>query len=151
MKQIFAFLLFTAIVFSAVALAQSGITTTPSTALSCSDGVNCTLPGSLSVGNTVLCPALVKVSGTSLLLTSAHNGCIITFSSATAVTVTVPTGLREGFRVTLVQLGTGNVTPTQNSTAIYQRSGYTKTAGQYAVASLISHVADAFVLSGDLQ
>ena len=56
MKQIFAFPLFTAIVFSAVALAQSGITTTPSTALSCPDGVNCALPGSLSVRNTLLDP-----------------------------------------------------------------------------------------------
>ncbi|MFH1110976.1 MAG: hypothetical protein V1790_17525 [Planctomycetota bacterium] len=83
--------------------------------------------------------------------TSSDNGKILTFNNAAAITLTIPASLGIGFNALIVQLGVGNVTPTVSSTTLYQRQAYTKTAGAYAVASLLSYVADIFVLSGDLQ
>jgi hypothetical protein len=111
-----------------------------------------------SAGNHVAgtCAASVTASinvqtGTSYTLVSGDNGKIITLNNASAITLTVPSGLGAGFNCLIVQLGAGAVTPTASSTTLHQRQSFTKTAGQYAVATLAAYVADTFVLGGDLQ
>ena len=89
--------------------------------------------------------------GTSYALVAADNGKVVTLSNAAAITLTVPADLGAGFNCLIVQLGAGKVTPTASGTTINQRLGYTKTAGQYAVATLVSYAANTFVLSGDLE
>lgn len=90
-------------------------------------------------------------TGTSYTLVSGDNGKIVTLNNASAITLTVPSGLGAGFNCLIVQLGAGQVTPTASSTTLHNRQSFTKTAGQYAVATLAAYVADTFVLGGDLQ
>jgi len=90
-------------------------------------------------------------TGTSYALQASDNGKVITLANGADITLTVPAGLGAGFNVLIIQLGAGTVTPTASGTTINQRLSYTKTAGQYAVATLVAYAADTFVLSGDLQ
>jgi hypothetical protein len=89
-------------------------------------------------------------TGTTYTLVSSDNGKIITISNASAITLTVPTGLPVGFNCTVVQLGAGAITFTASSTTINNRGSNTKTAGQYAVASIISYTTNTFVTGGDM-
>ena len=89
--------------------------------------------------------------GTTYALVAADNGKVVTLSNAAAITLTVPADLGAGFNCLIVQLAAGQVTPTASGTTINQRLGYTKTAGQYAVATLVAYAANTFVLSGDLE
>jgi hypothetical protein len=96
--------------------------------------------------------ALVNTqTGTTYTLVAADNGKIVTLNNASAITLTVPASLGAGFNCLIVQLGAGQVTPTASSTTLHNRQSFTKTAGQYAVATLAAYVADTFVLGGDLQ
>jgi hypothetical protein len=95
--------------------------------------------------------ALNNQTGSTYTLTSDDNGKVLTFNNAGTVTVNVPTGLGAGFNCLIVQSGAGAVVPTAVGTTIRQRQSFTKTAGQYAVATLVSYASDVFVLSGDLQ
>ena len=58
-------------------------------------------------------------------ITAADNGKIIQSTSASAITVTIPTGLPTGFNCTIVQMGAGQIT---FSGTYLNRSGFTKTA-----------------------
>jgi hypothetical protein len=108
--------------------------------------------GNYSIGATVLCAAIGTNAGTTLSLAAANNGCVARFTAATDVTLTVPAGLPAGFSVLLVQRGAGPVIPTPaDGVTIRQRQGLTKTAGQYAVATLVCDTANDCILSGDLQ
>ncbi len=90
-------------------------------------------------------------TGTSYTLLVSDNGKVVTFNNASAVTLTVPSGLGAGFNCLIIQLGAGTVTPTASSTTINQRQLLTKTAGQFAVIALAAYIADTFAMSGDLQ
>ena len=82
-------------------------------------------------------------------LLSSDNGKVIVMDKATAVTVTVPSGLGVGFNCSLVQKGAGDVSFSASGTTINNRQSHTKINGQYGVASLVAYVADTFVLAGD--
>jgi len=119
-------------------------------------GITCTAgsPDTCALDTTVA--ALLNAStnaqtGTTYTLAASDNGKVVTFNNASNITLTVPAGLGAGFNCLIVQLGAGTVTPTASSTTIHQRQSLTKTAGQYAAASLVAYAADVFVLSGDLQ
>jgi hypothetical protein len=90
-------------------------------------------------------------TGTSYTLLPSDSGKIITLNNGSGITLTVPAGLGAGFNCLIVQLGAGQVTPTASSTTLHNRQSFTKTAGQYAVATLAAYIADTFVLGGDLQ
>lgn len=92
---------------------------------------------------------IVTEAGTSRTLGAADNGKIIMCTSNSAVTITVPTGLSVGFSVTVMQAGTGQVSFSASSTTINNRQSHTKTAGQWAVVSLIQRTTNNFVLAGD--
>lgn len=88
-------------------------------------------------------------TGTTYTLAATDNGKTVVFNNASAVTVTVPSGLGVGFSCLLVQKGAGQVGLTTSSTTLRNRQSHTKLAGQYAAASLISHVANEFIFGGD--
>jgi hypothetical protein len=90
-------------------------------------------------------------TGTSYSLQANDNGCTVTLNNASAITLTVPAGLATGFNVLIVQLGAGPVTPAASGTTLVQRQSFTKTAGQYAVMTLVSYAANTFVMAGDMQ
>jgi hypothetical protein len=82
-------------------------------------------------------------------LFSSDDGATLVFSSGSGITLTVPAGLGAGFGCVIVQNGAGQVTPTAAGVTIASRQSYTKTAGQYAVMSLLAVAADTFILFGD--
>lgn len=91
-------------------------------------------------------------TGTSYTLTSADNGKIITLNNASAITLNVPYFF-IGFNCMILQKGAGQVTLVINGTTtnILNRYNFTKTAGQYAMLSLVCIEANKYVSSGDMS
>lgn len=89
--------------------------------------------------------------GTSYTLTSADNGKIITLNNSSPITLYVPYFF-VGFNCMILQKGTGQVTLNINGTTtnIYNRYGFTKSAGQYAILTLVCMEANKYVASGDM-
>jgi hypothetical protein len=77
------------------------------------------------------------------------NRKVLSFTSSSAVTVTVPPGLTMGFYCDLIESGTGTVTVVAGSgVTIHSFSGSLAMAGRYATARLYSTDQDIYVLSG---
>ena len=91
-------------------------------------------------------------TGTSYTLTSADNGKIIALNNSSAITLNVPYFF-VGFNCMILQKVTGQVTLTNNgsTTNIYNRFNFTKTAGQYAILTLVCVDANKYVASGDMS
>lgn len=89
-------------------------------------------------------------SGTSYTLTASDNGKIISCTSNSAVTITVP-ALTIGFNCLIVQRGTGQVTLSTSGSTINNRYNFNKTAGQHAIMSIVSVASGIFVSSGDMS
>jgi hypothetical protein len=87
-------------------------------------------------------------TGTAYTLTSADNGKVVTLNNASAITLTINTGLGDGFNCLIVQKGAGQITIAGNATKI-NRQGHTKTAGQYAVVSIVNIGGDNVIVAGD--
>jgi hypothetical protein len=81
-------------------------------------------------------------------LTAADNGKIIQSTSASAIIVTIPTGLPTGFNCTVVQMGTGQIT---FSGTYLNRSSFTKTASQYSVVSIMHLGSDKIIVAGEMS
>jgi len=88
-------------------------------------------------------------TGTAYTLLASDNGKVVVLDNASAVTVTVPSGLGAGFNCSFVQKGAGQVSFTASSTTINNRQSHTKINAQYGVASLLAYATDTFVLAGD--
>jgi hypothetical protein len=88
-------------------------------------------------------------TGTTYTLVAGDNGKVVVLNNASAVTVTVPSGLGAGFNCSFVQKGAGQVSFASSSTTINNRQSHTKIAGQYGAASVVAYAADTFVLAGD--
>lgn len=91
-------------------------------------------------------------TGTSYSLVAGDVGKLVTLSNASAVTLTVPSGLgwSNGTRVDLVQLGAGQVTVAASGTTINSTPGL-KLRAQYSAATLIQTATNTFLLVGDLS
>lgn len=87
-------------------------------------------------------------TGTTYTLAATDNGGIVTLSNASAITVTVPSGLGKGFSVICIQIGAGQVTFSASGTTLNNKNGL-KASGQHAAVSLIAYVANTFNVSGD--
>lgn len=113
------------------------------------DGTNMQMQS--TSGNTYVVPTAVvnDQTGTTYTLQASDNGKVITCSNASAITVTVPSGLGAGFNCMIIQKGAGQVIFSPSSSTVNNRQSHTKIAGQYGVVSLIAYVADVFVLAGD--
>jgi hypothetical protein len=94
----------------------------------------------------------VSINGTnSINLTSADNNTVILCSSANPTTVTIPSGLPVGFSCMVIQNSVGQITFVAGSGVTLQSfGGLTKTAGQYAAASIIRVGNNMYNLSGNL-
>lgn len=90
-------------------------------------------------------------TGTTYTLQTSDNGKIVTLNNASAVTVTVPSGLGSGFNCTLIQLGVGTVSVSASGTTINNRNSHTSIAGQYGSATLLSYTSNSFLFQGDTQ
>ena len=88
-------------------------------------------------------------SNATYTLTTSDNGKIITFSNA--CTVTVPNTLFAGFNCFLLQAGAGQVTIVGAGVTVNNRTAYNKTAGTYAIATILGLNATTFVSSGDMS
>jgi hypothetical protein len=88
-------------------------------------------------------------TGTAYTLLSSDNGKVVVLDNASAVTVTVPSGLGAGFNCSFVQKGAGQVSFSASSTTINNRQSHTKINAQFGVASIVAYAADTFVLAGD--
>lgn len=78
------------------------------------------------------------VAGTTLTLDDADNGKLIYFTSSSAITVTLPSGLMDGFYVMLVQDNTGAISVSPSGTTL---NGNSTTASQYDVLTLTNYKA----------
>jgi hypothetical protein len=81
-------------------------------------------------------------------ITSADNGKVIQSTSASAVTVTIPTGLPTGFNCTVVQMGAGQIT---FSGTYLNRTGFNKSASQYAVVSVLHLGSNNILVTGEMS
>lgn len=89
-------------------------------------------------------------TGTTYTLQNSDSGKILTFNNASAITVTIPSGLDAGFNITWVQKGAGTVTFSDGvGVTLSNRQGHTASAGQHAVGGLVADVADNYYLTGD--
>lgn len=88
-------------------------------------------------------------TGTTYTLQSSDNGKIVTINNGSAITLTVPTSLPAGFTCTIVQLGAGQITFTASGTTILNAQSFTKTAAQYAMATILqTATANTFITQG---
>jgi len=94
--------------------------------------------------------AINALTGTTYSLLTTDNGKIITWSNASGVTLTVPSGLPVGFNTTVIQIGAGAVGITGSGTTINSFEGKRRTAGQHAAVSIISYSSNVFNIAGGL-
>jgi hypothetical protein len=91
-----------------------------------------------------------EVDGTTYILSAVDDGALLYFTNASAIALTVPAGLGPDFECAIIQWGAGQVTISAGAAVtIHNRQSFTKTAGQYAMMSLVAPVADSFILAGD--
>jgi hypothetical protein len=84
-------------------------------------------------------------------LASTDNSEVIQSTSAAAITITIPTGLPTGFNCMVLQYGAGQITFTGAvGVTIINRNSYTKTLGQYAIATVLHLGSNIVVISGEL-
>jgi hypothetical protein len=113
---------------------------------------NLTVTGSIFVSGSSIYGQVAELtsSTTNYTLVRQDSGKFLNVNSGSAVTVTVPTGLPTGFTVSLCQLGAGQVTVSGAvGVSINNRQSHTKTAGQYAVVSIVGTSANTYVFVGD--
>jgi len=87
-------------------------------------------------------------SGTTYPIDATDNGKVIQTTSSSAVTITIPTGLPTGFNCTVVQMGTGQIT---FSGIFLNRTGFTKSASQYAVISILNLGSNNYIVTGEMS
>jgi len=129
------------LVISVLPGASASVTVNAITGTSATSWDAAALPAAFLVPNTQ--------TGTTYTILATDNGRQVTFNNASAITVTVPTGLGAGFSCICKQLGAGQVTFTGSGLTIHNRQSQLKMAGQYAICSLIADIADGIVLAGD--
>lgn len=81
-------------------------------------------------------------------LIAADNGKVIQSTSASAITITIPSGLPAGFNCTIVQMGAGQITL---AGTYFNRGNFTKTASQYAIVSILHMGSNNIIVSGEMS
>ncbi len=113
---------------------------------------NISTTGNLTGGNVATSKLSGFVSNTSSesssrTLTVADNGMIL--KSTAALTLTLPAAgtLPEGFNCMVLQFGSGQVS---FSGTFSNRNSFTKTAGQYAIATVL-YIGGTYIISGEMS
>ena len=90
-------------------------------------------------------------STTAYTMQSSDNGKVLTFSNSNLLTVTIGTGLGNGFNCLIVQKAAGKVKIVHESGTSYivNRSSEVYTKGQWAVISIINIGSEKYIISGD--
>jgi len=135
-----------------------------------SDGVLTTIEGTLNVDEAVTLDSTLDVTGnvtssggsisgfdaalndqtsTSYTLQSSDNGKVVTLDNASAITLTIPSGLGDGFNCLIVQKGNGQISLTASGTTLINRQNHSKTAGRYAVLSIVNIGSETLIVAGD--
>ncbi|MFV8343964.1 beta strand repeat-containing protein [Flavobacterium sp. XS2P39] len=139
------------------ATAATAVTLPTSGTLATLDGVesltNKSITGSSNGTSTIVGFNTVvnTVSATTYTLVQADNGKVLNFTNGSAITLTIPAGLSAGFNCLIVQYGAGVITLTGSGTAVVNKSNYTKTAGPYSIATIVSPVTNVFITSGNMN
>lgn len=81
------------------------------------------------------------------------NRVVLIFNAASNVTLTLPNTVPEGWECGILQMGAGQVIVSATGITLFSRGGHTRTAGQYAQASLFVEsnpgTAPVVILAGD--
>jgi hypothetical protein len=124
---------------------------TAGTSFSFNPGDNLLFAGGVSSDRYIIGTGMIStLTGTTKTLASSDNGFVILTTNSAATTITVPSGgMPVGFSVTVAQYASGQVTFSPSSSIIRNRQGHTKTAGPWAVVSLVHTSTGYFILAGD--
>ena len=87
-------------------------------------------------------------SGTTYTIDATDNGKVIQTTGASAITITIPAGLPTGFNCTVVQMGAGQIT---FSGTYLNRTGFTKSASQYSVMSILNLGSNNYIVTGEMS
>lgn len=97
-------------------------------------------------------PTIVTDATTSRTLSASDAGKTIYFTSASAVTVTAPSGLGAAFQCEIIQGGAGKVTVAAGAgTTVNSPSGFLAVKAQYGLVRILAPVANTFILTGDYE
>lgn len=95
--------------------------------------------------------AKISSISTSYTLAATDNAVVIQTTAASAITITIPAGLPTGFNCMVLQYGAGQVTfAAASGVTIINRNSYTKTLGQYSIATVLHLGSNIVVISGEL-
>jgi hypothetical protein len=98
---------------------------------------------------------VINPQTTSYTLTSTDAIKVVTLTSASGVTLTVPTyasaQLPVGTRIGIIQYGAGQVTVAGTSGVTVNATPGLKTRAQYSRAELLQVATDTWLLSGDIS
>ena len=84
------------------------------------------------------------------ILTSEDSGKFLQMSSSSPIILTISAGLPVGFSVVLCQKGTGSITVANDvGVTLNNRQSQFKTAGLYAVVTIVSDDLNSYILYGD--
>jgi len=95
--------------------------------------------------------AVVNLKSAGFQLSASDNGSVINMTSSSAVTITIPTGLPDGFNCMVYQSGTGQITFAGSGLTPVNRNGYTKSIGQNALVTILHIGGNVVVISGELS
>jgi hypothetical protein len=115
---------------------------------------NTTISGNLTGGNAATSKLSGFVSNVSTetagrTIATADNGMILRYTGTAAATFTLPSAgtLPEGFNCMVLQASTGQIT---FGGTFNNRNSFTKTAGQYAI-STVMYVGGVYIVSGEMS
>ena len=88
-------------------------------------------------------------TSTTYTLQSSDNGKVVTLNNASAITLTIPSSLGDGFNCLIVQKGDGQITFSASGTSLINRQSHGKSAGLYAVVSIVNIGSEQVIIAGD--
>ena len=136
---------------SAGGVAINSSSTTVSGALSVAGNLSST-SGNIAGFDATL-NAVTSFSSNNYTLVASDNGKVITIDNGTtASTLTIPTGLGDGFNCLIVQKANHDTTITAGvGVTLLNRSTQYITAGRYAIVTLVNIGSENYILSGDTK
>jgi len=87
-------------------------------------------------------------AGVTYTIDATDNGKVIQTTGASAITISIPAGLPTGFNCTVVQMGAGQIT---FSGTYFNRTGFTKSASQYSVMSILNLGTNNYIVTGEMS